>query len=541
MSMVTDADDDQTLQGETLQRETLPHDRSPHGTRPAITLLMHPRIERIGDVHVIEQHSVGDETRVSRLEPEFRAPRTGATAPIREAYTSRQPLIIRWDASGGAELSPASPSSGLTLRGSPLTGPTRVSQHEIDRGVPLGLGPNVAALLHRTTGLGAHPQTFGLIGESDSVQRTRQQIQRIADMPEKVLIRGETGTGKELVARALHEASDRSERPFIAVNMANLQPGTAQSQLYGHARGAFSGADQRREGVFGAAQGGTLFLDEIGETRDEVQQMLLRSLDGVGTSVTVEPVGESQPKRLDVRIVAATDADLEGAVEEGSFDQAILARLQVGEIEVAPLRERLEDLGRLLIHFAAEVLPSADQDHRLDPERSDGQPWLSPGDVARLVEYSWPGNIRELRNAARQIAIHSRGRPETSLGPSLERRLERDQGRRTERGLEPEPTSTPVTNEPARRPAELSHAELVDALRSVDWSPEAARKTLGISKNSLYALMTQYEIPRAQDLARVTIERALEECAGDVGFAADALQVSERGLKLRMRSLGLSN
>lgn len=541
MTMVTDADDDQTLQGETLQRETFPAGGSPGSTRAAITLLMHPRMERIGDVHVIERSSAGDRTDISRLEPEFRSPRTGASMPIREAYTSRQPLIIRWNAAGGAELSPTSASSGLMVGGAPLKEPISVSASEIDRGVPLGLGPNVSALLHRTSIAGVHPRTFGLMGESDTVQRTRQHIERIADMPVKVLIRGETGTGKELIARAIHEASDRRARPFLAVNMANLQPGTAQSQLYGHARGAFSGADQRRDGLFGAAQGGTLFLDEIGETRDEVQQMLLRSLDGEGTDVTIEPVGESQPRRLDVRIVAATDSNLEEAVDLGKFDQAILGRLQVGEIEIAPLRERLEDLGRLLAHFALEVLPTADQAHRLDPKLSGGKPWLSPADVARLVQYSWPGNVRELRNAARQIAIHSRGRPETSLAPSLERRLAR--AAQAAAAVSPSPDTTTVADsaEPTRRPADLTKAEIVDCLRSVDWSPETARKTLGISKNSLYGLMTQFEIPRAQDLDSETIQGALRECEGDLGFAADGLQVSERGLKLRMKALGLTD
>ena len=541
MTMVTDTDDDLTLQGETLQRERSPVRSSSHGASAAITVLMHPKIERIGDVHVIEASNAGDQTEVSRLEPEFRSPRTGARNPIREAYTSRQPLVIRWNASGGAELIPSSPASGLMLKGVPLSSPVTVSAAEIERGVALGLGPNVSALLHRTSTIGAHPETFGIIGESDTVQRTRQQIERIADMPEKVLIRGETGTGKELIARAIHEASDRSSRPFLAVNMANLQPGTAQSQLYGHARGAFSGADQKRDGLFGAAQGGTLFLDEVGETREEVQQMLLRSLDGTGTSVSIEPVGESQPRRLDIRIVAATDADLEEAVNLGTFDQAILGRLQVGEIEIAPLRERLEDLGRLLVHFAREVLPTADQAHRLDPKLSGGKPWLSPEDMARLVQYSWPGNVRELRNAARQIAIHSRGRPETSLAPSLERRLEREAHQKPDATTQEASVSQAPHGKPTRKPAELTKTELLDCLRSVDWSPETARKTLGISKNSLYGLMTQFEIPRAQDLDAETIERALDDCEGDLGFAADGLEVSERGLKLRMKALGLTD
>ena len=161
--------------------------------------------------------------------------------------------------------------------------------------------------------------------------------------------------------------------------------------------------------------------------------------------------------------------------------------------------------------------------------------------MARLVQYSWPGNVRELRNAARQIAIHNRGRPETSLGPSLERRLEREAHRTLETAVHDEPArEAGPAEQPGRKPADLTKAELVDCLRSVDWSPEATRKALGISKNSLYGLMTQFEIPRAQDLDGETITRALVDCDGDLGFAADALHVSERGLKLRIKALDLN-
>jgi two-component system nitrogen regulation response regulator GlnG len=543
--MSTNESDDITLGAATLHRETLHASMSAISAKPALTILMHPEPERVGDIYASASAATGGALEVARRTPEFRSPRTGASQPIKEPYTSRQPLNIQWDSTGGAQLSVESTASGVYVNGTLLSSAVEVSKGEVGRGVVLGMGPHVTLLLHHTSGEPAMRETHGLIGDSDAIQRVRQRIERIADMPAKVLIRGETGTGKELVARAIHQASERSEGPFVAVNMANLQEGTAASELFGHARGAFSGADRRTEGYFGAANGGTLLLDEIGETPKNVQTMLLRVLNGDGTNAEVQSVGESRTRTLDVRIITATDVDLEECVESGSFDDALLARLAEYELDLPPLRERRDDLGRLLIHFARGALETAGEGHRLDPQRSDGKPWLRHEVLSRLVAYPWPGNVRELRNTIRQIAFHSRGRPEASLDEALERRLSRGDLQPSQSPVEPTQSSETVgeTSEPAeartRRPSTLTKDDVLEILAEAQWQPGLAAKLLQISKTTLYELMKRFNILQAKELEPEAIGAALEGADGDVARAAKSLKVSSRGLKLRMKTLGL--
>jgi two-component system nitrogen regulation response regulator GlnG len=542
--MATDGDADHTLQSATLHRETVHRAEASAAFKPTLTILMHPNSERVGDVFVVERGHEGAPLEVSRIAPDFRAPRTGSLMPIRESYTSRQPLLIEWGDDGGATLSASSSASDLALGGRQLDEPMHVTAKELHRGVVLGMGPHVAVLLHRSSGMGAHRTTHGLVGESDAIQRIRQHIDRIADMPTKVLIRGETGTGKELVAKAIHEESERSAGPFIAVNMATLQEGTAASALFGHAKGAFSGADRKTEGYFGAANGGTLFLDEIGETPRQVQLMLLRVLDGDGTSAEVQPVGENRSRLLDVRIVTATDSDLERDVQSGTFDNALLARLGEYEIELPPLRERLDDVGRLLVLFAREALEAAGEGHRLDPTQSDGKPWLSPDTIALLVGYDWPGNVRELRNTVRQIAFHSRGRAEAVLDEATRRSLVTPSGG-PEAENEPGPPQevAVVASAPARarRPSTLTKDEVIESLAEADWRPSRAAKALQISKTTFYTLLKRFGIKRAQDLEAEVIDAALRSAGGDVGDAARALQVGKLGLRQRMKVLHLED
>jgi two-component system nitrogen regulation response regulator GlnG len=180
-----------------------------------------------------------------------------------------------------------------------------------------------------------------------------------------VLLRGETGTGKELAARALHDAGPRRRRGFLAVNMGAVPPTLAAAELFGAARGAFTGADQKRIGYFTRADGGTLFLDEIGETPAEVQILLLRALD----NREIQPVGGGDPQPVDVRLIAATDADLEGAMAAVRFRSTLLHRLSGYEIFLPQLRDRREDFGRLFLHFLSQELEATGQTGRLATSR----------------------------------------------------------------------------------------------------------------------------------------------------------------------------
>src|SRR5690606_9255737 len=199
------------------------------------------------------------------------------------------------------------------------------------------------------------------------------------------LIRGESGTGKELIARAIHRESLRAEQPYEALNMATLSASLAASELFGHVRGAFTGADRNHTGCFVRCDSGTLFLDEIGETPIDTQAQLLRVLE----TRDVRPVGGSAPKTVDVRVIAATDADLEGAVRQGNFREALLQRLAGFRIIVPPLRERRVDIGPLIYHFARLELQTVGMTSLLEPS-DERQPWISATTVARLCAYHWP-------------------------------------------------------------------------------------------------------------------------------------------------------
>ena len=217
-----------------------------------------------------------------------------------------------------------------------------------------------------------------------------QHIPLLADLPQPVLILGETGTGKELVARALHEAGQRRTSPLVVLNCAAIPEQLAESELFGHERGAFTTALRRREGAFARAGSGTLFLDEVAELTPPLQAKLLRVLER-GTFL---PVGAEQPSRTRARVVAATHRDLEAAVAKGTFREDLFHRLSVFSVKLPPLRERAEDLPRLIAHFVTEI--------ETDLGRSV---LVHPDAFARAHTHAWPGNIRALRHALLRAAV----------------------------------------------------------------------------------------------------------------------------------------
>jgi two-component system NtrC family response regulator len=230
-----------------------------------------------------------------------------------------------------------------------------------------------------------------LIGEDPKLLRVFSTLERIADTDCSVLIVGESGTGKELVARALHAASDRRDKPFVAVNCAAIPENLFESELFGHARGAFTGASERRVGRFMQADGGTLLLDEIGELPLPVQAKLLRVLQ----EREVTPVGESRAQRVDVRVVAATHRDLEQMVAEGKFREDLLYRIHVVPVELPALRERRSDVPRLVRHFI----------ERARERRGRDVTGITEEAMAALCAYRWPGNVRQLENAVERMVL----------------------------------------------------------------------------------------------------------------------------------------
>lgn len=254
-----------------------------------------------------------------------------------------------------------------------------------------------------------------LVFRSAALREIFSLVQKVASSSSPVLITGETGTGKELVARALHVEGERKSGPFVAVNCSAISPTLIESELFGHAKGAFTGADRERPGLFAAAHRGTLFLDEIGELPLELQPKLLRVLQ----EGEILRVGESQPRRIDVRVVAATARNVREEVAKGRFREDLFYRLAVVEIQIPPLRERREDIPELTRYFLA----------RIAAREARKTPVLSADCLETLSCYPWPGNVRELENFMEKTMIFNRGDViENADLPGEVRRRERRDG-----------------------------------------------------------------------------------------------------------------
>jgi DNA-binding NtrC family response regulator len=230
-----------------------------------------------------------------------------------------------------------------------------------------------------------------LIGSGPAMAEVRKKIDLVARSNATVLIRGESGTGKEVVARAIHNASDRKERPMLAVNCAALSENLLESELFGHEKGAFTGADRMRRGRFELADGGTLMLDEISEIAPGLQAKLLRVLQ----ENSFERVGSSLTQTVDVRVIATTNRDLEAAVEEGEFRRDLFYRLNVVPIDLPPLRQRVEDIAELCRHFL----------HGVAKREQNAFRHIEPEAIRVMQKYPWPGNVRELQNIMERASV----------------------------------------------------------------------------------------------------------------------------------------
>ncbi len=319
-------------------------------------------------------------------------------------------------------------------------------------------------------------QELGLVCASDRILELIKTIRRVANSNLSVLITGETGTGKELFARALHVASARKERPFLPFNCAAVAKDMLDSQLFGHRRGAFTSAHEEGTGVIRAAAGGTLFLDEIGEMTLEAQPKLLRFLE----SGEILPLGEARPVHVDVRIVAATNADLDALVRDGRFREDLYYRLNVLPIHIPPLRERREEIPALVEHFLERV------------GREQQQPMLRVADetLEYLLLYRWPGNVRQLANEIRRMAALA------EPGAMLQ-------------------------------PAHLSK-DIV-----------ASRRTIPVQASEMVMPLDQTLVAATEQLERAVIERALKMCDGRNDEAAKVLGLSRKGLYLKRQRLGV--
>jgi DNA-binding NtrC family response regulator len=311
-------------------------------------------------------------------------------------------------------------------------------------------------------------QKFGLdqiIGQSKQMKDVFSRIQRAAPVDSTVLILGESGTGKELVAQALHHNSPRKKGPFVAVNCAAVPATLVESELFGHVRGAFTGATDRRVGRFEQADGGTLFIDEIGDFELGLQAKLLRVLE----TLTVTPVGGHEDRKVNVRVVAATSRPMNQMVKEGTFREDLFYRLNVVQISLPGLRERTDDIPILVEHFLREI---AEQKHTQTRR-------ISPEVMRRFLSYRWPGNVRELRNCLESMMVLADGEL-------------------------------------------LTENDLPDRIRegTVDMGGSPRELPTGL---------------KMEELERLAIQKALDQCSGNRTHAAGRLGISVRTLQRKLR------
>ncbi|HEY3394698.1 MAG TPA: sigma-54 dependent transcriptional regulator [Lacipirellulaceae bacterium] len=341
-----------------------------------------------------------------------------------------------------------------------------------------------------TNGEATARRTDTLVGNSRQMQEVYKAIGRVAPQDVTVLIRGESGTGKELVARALYQHSPRVKGQFLAVNCAAIPDALLESELFGHEKGSFTGADQRRIGKFEQCSGGTLFLDEIGDMSSLVQSKVLRVLQ----SQQFERVGGNQTITTDVRVIAATNRDLEKMVEEGTFRSDLYYRLSGFTIQLAPLRERPEDLVPLLENYLAVFSRELNKDvHGISPEAMDV-----------LLNYSWPGNVRELQNVLKQTLLRSAGH--VIIPDFIPDRI---------RVPEVETADTPV-----------SESTGTDLRQFVD-------ERLAAGSKDLYAEALEF-------MERYVVTRVLRVCEGNQSKAARMLGITRGCLRSKVRSLKVS-
>jgi len=382
----------------------------------------------------------------------------------------------------------------------------------------------VFARLHRREAF----RKTSLIGRSDALYRIAELILQAAPSTISILIEGESGTGKELVARAIHSNSKVAAGPFIAANCGSFAEGVLESELFGHERGAFTGATGRRQGVFELSKGGTIFLDEVGELSFGTQVKLLRVLE----QREFMRVGGAETITTDARVIAATNKDLARAVEQGKFRQDLFFRLCVVRIDISPLRDRPEDVEPLFWHFFRQL----SQKHDIQVPR------ISRAAMEKLMRYSWPGNVRQLRNFVESLSV---------LKKDGEINVEDVDEYIIDRGYTN--TRLPVIGSP--RQDQIGLDLIWSALMALRQEIAALRRELGIMGWSVpfkevqvdeenHEPLKSYEdqrLPNMEEVEREMIEKALRQAHGNRRKAADILGIGERTLYRRIQKYDLQD
>lgn len=488
-----------------------------------LTIVWHPELERIGEQAILPSK----ESSLARLQPTFCKPLKDGL-PLGHSSISRTPIYFSLN-DANAEIEIKVPESRMVVEvdGNAIQGSHSLSFDQINNGVMIGLGRTVLLCLHWLTELPKNNALEGVVGVSSSIQKVRDLIYQAAKINVKdikdatVLILGETGTGKEVVARAIHAHSQRNKRPMVSVNMAALSTELAAADLFGATKGAFTGSQNTREGLFKQAEYGTLFLDEIGNTPTNIQPMLLRILD----TDDYRPLGASLDHKNNARIIAATDQDL----YDGTFNPALLNRLKSFEIHLPPLRHRREDIGVLIVHLmrSPSLAGIANQQ-------------LAFSLLTQFSIYDWPGNVRQLRHFLKRVLIEIA----ENESPSFSSLVGTPPQRVTHSAAPIDLSSTSVPPRPEKQARkklnELNEDEVLTALTKNEWNVQSAALALGISRPSMYKLMEMNsQVRRAEKIPREEMLRAWDNSHNNIEICAALLKTPAEALRRHLRGLGI--
>jgi two-component system nitrogen regulation response regulator GlnG len=484
------------------------------------TVVWHPDLQRIGEQCVASAQGM----ELSRNFPLFQRP-DGPPAPLAYPGVSREPLRIERDLADNLQLTPPNSRMVVELNGAAITQATPLSKAQVERGAILGLGGMVLVCLHWMRCAPRAVAVPGLLGVGTAAIRTRELVRQVAATDNTVLLLGETGTGKEVVARAIYALSARAQRPLVTVNMATLNDALAAADLFGAAKGAYTGAAAMRQGLFTEAQDATLFLDEIGNTPASVQPMLLRVLE----TGDYRPLGATGDLHSTARLIAATDQDLSAR----SFNQALLRRLESFVIQLPPLRERREDIGLLLLHMLEQRGAAAQFPAAL---------------ASRFACYDWPGNIRQLKHFAQRCVLALQAGQEVDFDSLLDSALTGDSvtlagsiGAADVAGVAADDVR--ADSAPRRRkPSELTDQDVLAAMDKHAWCIQDAANELGISRPSMYKLLESN--PQVRNVVHIPYDelmRAYEQSGGDLAKCAALLRTPSDSLRRHLRVLGILN
>jgi len=502
-----------------------------------LTIVFHPDLTRIAEQAVVHKNTIESPFVLGRRYPLFQCAYGEEPRALSDPHISRRALQFDYN---GKQLTLRrfADASRVRLQDEEILEEATFSREQLEKGVPLMLSHCVVLLARMgkpfpradSRSRVAENQREAtreagkdlLLGHSTEMRALRRQISEVAATDVDVLVQGETGAGKELVAAALHRASARSDGPMVNVNMAAIPSELAAAALFGNARGAYTGADRANPGYFLEAQGGSLFLDEVGDTSVTVQPQLLRALQQREIQAVGGPL-----QQVDVRVISATDALLD--TPSSDFRTALRHRLGAFEVEVPALRDHPEDIGELLRYFLRQAIEQTGSTTVLPHAQSSSPEIAGWANLFFLFQcYRWPGNVRQLSNYAQQIVISSEHSPQ--LPPSLRAALS------TPRSQE-EHKKPPL---PKRKMSDINESTFRSAMEVNQFEVKRVAAELEVSRGAVYRRIESSTYFRlAHEIPHSELSLVLSESGGDSLTASIALKVSATSLRSRLRELDL--